>query len=260
MTKLNRTTLALLAAPLALGLASCGDDADTGTAGGDGTETIAEGSVVQDVAAPEGSSWMDTVVRTDAGGWLMGNPDAPIKLIEYGSVTCPACAAFAANGMEQLKSDYVESGRVAYEFRSVPIHGAMDLVLTRLLECAPVEAGPALADQIWLNLDQVTGGVQRNGQAVQDALTLPPEQRLVAFAERAGFYDFFKARGLGEEAARACLADNTAAENLANKLEEVNSADNVSRTPTFFVNGSEVQASQWPELEPILQRAGARAQ
>lgn len=257
MTTFNRTALALLAAPLALSLAACGDDANTGDAT---TGTVAEGNVVEPVAAPEGSSWMDTVARTDEGGWLMGNPDAPIKLIEYGSLTCPGCAAFAMDGMEQLKADYVDTGRVSYEFRSVPLHGAKDLVLTRLLECAPVEAGPALADQIWLNLQEVDGRLMQNMGPVQDALTLPPEQRLVAFAERAGFYDFFKARGIGEDAARACLADFPAAEALADKLEEVNTADNVSRTPTFFVNGNEVSAGRWVELEPILQRAGARAQ
>ena len=43
------------------------------------------------------SGRVTTVVRTPAGGYRQGNPDAPVKLIEYGSRTCPTCARFAAD-------------------------------------------------------------------------------------------------------------------------------------------------------------------
>ena len=46
--------------------------------------------------------------------------------------------------MQQLRDDYVNSGRVSYELRSVPLHGTIDLVLSRLLECAPKEAAHPL--------------------------------------------------------------------------------------------------------------------
>ncbi|ANU07544.1 thioredoxin domain-containing protein [Paraurantiacibacter namhicola] len=252
----SRIRMAAIGVPLALALAACGgsDDADGAAAG-----TIAQGEVAEAVAAPEGSQWIDVVSRTETGGWLMGNPDAPIKLIEYGSLTCGACAAFTAEGAEPLKSDYVNTGRVSFELRSMPLHGAIDLVLTRMLECAPVEAGPALADQVWLNLPEVYGGFQQNMEGAQQALTLAPEERLVQFAERTGFLDFFAARGIGKDAARTCLADADAAENLANTLQSAAEADNINKTPTFLINGTQVEASRWSELEPLLQRAGARS-
>ena len=44
--------------------------------------------------APAGKAWSDVVSATPDGGYRMGNPDAPLKLTEYASHTCGACAAF----------------------------------------------------------------------------------------------------------------------------------------------------------------------
>src|SRR5688500_2291328 len=132
MTRFRPLLLAVLAAPLALALAACGDSAVEG--GPPSAEPVAA------VPPPAGTTWADTVEITPEGGWLAGNPDAPVKLVEYGSLTCPACAAFSTSGMQPLREEYINSGRVSYELRSVPLHGAVDLVLTRLLECSPKEA------------------------------------------------------------------------------------------------------------------------
>ena len=106
--------LALVAAPLALGLAACGKDkgADAGLSG----EPIAK------IAPPAGKAWTDVVSKTPEGGYRMGNPDAPIKLVEYGSLSCPHCAHFAQEAFASLASDFVDSGRVSFEFRSFAIH------------------------------------------------------------------------------------------------------------------------------------------
>ena len=42
--------------------------------------------------AAAGRDWSAVVNRTTAGGFIMGNPDAKVKLVEYGSMTCPHCA------------------------------------------------------------------------------------------------------------------------------------------------------------------------
>ena len=56
-----------------------------------------------------------TVVATPEGGHRMGNPNAPIKLVEYGSRGCPVCGRFAAEGMEPLRTKYISTGKVSYE-------------------------------------------------------------------------------------------------------------------------------------------------
>lgn len=248
MPSLRRLALAFCAAPLALGLAACGS-------GGEGAP---EGEAVAKVAAPAGQQWNDVVTVTPEGGWLAGNPEAPIRLVEYGSLTCPACANFSVTGMQQLRDDYVNSGRVSYELRSVPIHGTIDLVLTRLLECAPKEAAHPLAEQLWGNLNAVIGPVQQNAAALEQALGLPENQRFVAYAEQSGLFEFFAARGVSRDQASQCLADYAAIESLAERLQAQSNKDSVQGTPTFFINGSRIDETDWTSVQAALQRAGAR--
>ena len=250
MTKLRQIALVSLAIPLALGLAAC----DSGTEG----EATTSAEPLADVAAPAGTEWRETVEVTPEGGYLVGNPDAPIQLVEYGSLTCPACAAFSQQASEKILGDYVNSGRVNFEFRSTLIHGGPDLVLTRLIGCGSEEAAVPLADQVWANLNDVTGPMQANAPALQQAMGLPEDQRFTAFAEAAGFLDFFATRGLSKDQARACLSDFAAMEALAEKLDAQAREDEVTRTPTFFLNGRMLDESSWADIEPMLQNAGAR--
>lgn len=251
MTFARRVALATIVAPLTLALAACG-----GTEADDGT--IAQAEAIAPIPAPAGTTWSEKTVVTPESGYLMGNPDAPIKLVEYGSLTCPGCAAFSAEASEELQAEYINSGRVSFEFRSFMIHGAPDMVLTRLAECGSPEAVIPLADQIWANIGTLVPAFQAAGQAGEQAMSLPPEQRFVAFADAANIYDFFAARGISRDQARTCLADTKAIERLANASQQNAEKDQVGGTPTFFVNGKRIDTNSWAGLEPVLQRAGAR--
>lgn len=252
MPSLRHTLSLVIAAPLALALAACGDKAGTGGTG----ETAAP---VAAVAAPAGTAWRDTVAVTEAGGHLVGNPNAPIKLVEYGSLTCPTCAAFSGEGMEPLLEKYIDSGRVSFELRNFAVHGPVDIVLARMARCGAPEAVVPLSDQVWKNLQALTGPLQANQAAAEQAMSLPMEQRFAALAEVGGFYEFFASRGISEDQARACLADVPSLEALANQTETFASEDKVTGTPTFTLNGRKLDGvNGWATLEPELQRAGAR--
>lgn len=249
MFSLRHLVFALCAAPLALGLAACGSGDETG---------LPAGEAVAQVAAPAGQQWTDVVAITPEGGWLAGNPEAPIKLLEYGSLTCPVCAAFSTAGMEQLREKYVNSGRVSYELRSLPVHGAVDLVLTRLLECAPKEAAHPLAEQLWANNAAVLGPIQENAAAIEQAMGLPENQRFIAYADRGGLLDFLAARGISRDQGAQCLSDAAAIKALAERLQAQADKDQITGTPTFFINGSRMDETGWAPVEAALQRAGAR--
>lgn len=241
-----------LTAPLALALAACGDK--------DATDpNAAAAAPVPTVPAPAGTTWRDTVALTPEGGHLVGNPNAPIKLVEYGSLTCPTCQRFAAEGMEPLLAKYVESGRVSFELRNFAVHGPVDILLARLVRCGTKEAVIPLSDQVWENLEALTGPLQANQAAVEKALSLPMNQRFEAMAQIAGLFDFFASRGISADQARACLADVPSLEKLANETDRAQRDDGVNGTPTFLLNGRKLDGiSVWSQLEPVLQRAGAR--
>lgn len=235
------------ALPLALALAACGGEA------GD----TPEGDVIAAIPAPDGASWTEMVTVTDDGGYLLGNPEAPLKVIEYGSLTCPACARFAEDGFDPLMEEYVSTGTVSFEFRSFIIHGALDLALTRLIGCSAPESAVPLSDEIWANLSEIQNRAYANQAALASIDSLPPEQRFVAYGEATGLYDFFAARGVSEDQARSCLGDFASLERLE-QLSKGYADSGINQTPTFMLNGAKVDANSWEGLEPALQRAGAR--
>ena len=238
-----------LIAPFALTLAACNGEAE-------GEDALA-GDAIAAVPAPAGTSWSETVNTSEEGGYVLGNPDAPLKLVEYGSLTCPACAAFAKDGMPDLVENYVNTGVVSFEFRSFIIHGPLDLTLTRLIGCSTPEAAIPLADQIWANLPAIQQRAYADQEALQSINNLPENERFVRFGELTGLYEFFAARGISEDQARQCLGDFASLERLA-KFSEAYSGDGINRTPTFELNGKVLEAGRWADLEPVLQRAGAR--
>lgn len=246
---MNRFQTIALATALSLGLAACGDDA-----GGDAT-TRAE--AYEPIAAPAGQTWTETAVETPEGGIRLGNPDAPVKLVEYVSLTCPACAAFAAEAAEPLR-EYVASGVVSYEMRN-QVHNAIDLALVRLTRCSgdPAATIP-LSEQVWANLQQIMAPVQQNPQALDNAMSLPEDQRFPALAESAGLADFFAARGIARDQQRQCLSDFSAMTAIAERSETQSEELDISGTPTFILNGRNIGTLGWAEVEANLQNAGAR--
>ncbi|WP_435417151.1 thioredoxin domain-containing protein [Parerythrobacter aurantius] len=249
MTILRRSLIATLAAPLALALAACGSDA--------GTEASLEGEPVAAVAPPAGKQWSEVTTVTQYDGYQIGNPDAPIKLVEYGSLTCGACANFTQTGFEQLREKYIDTGKVSFEVRN-QVHNGIDLILARLVRCSGPEAMVPLSEQVWMNLETVLGGAQQNQAGLEQAMALPESQRFAAAAEAAGLLDFFAARGLSRDQAKTCLADVDAVKAIADRSDKQSQEFDVTGTPTFFVNGRKVEENSWAKLEPILQRAGAR--
>lgn len=250
MTTISRGILSsAIAGTLALALAACGsaDEADTELAG----EAIAA------IPAPDGQEWTDVVAVTDDGGYLLGNPDAPLKLVEYASHTCGACANFSINGGPPLKKDYISTGVVSLELRNL-VRDPIDLTIATLVRCGQPENMHPLSDQAWIALNDIFANVNANGAAYEAATSLPSDQRFVAIGQAAGLVDFFAARGLSSEQAQTCLADGANVEAIASRSQQQAQEMEVNSTPTFFLNGRKLEVNQWPGLEPILQRAGAR--
>jgi protein-disulfide isomerase len=249
MTMTRLFSLPLIAlAPLML--AACGSEATP--EGG-----VPKGEALPAIAAPAGATWGDTVTTTPEGGYKVGNPDAPLKLVEYASHTCSHCADFAKAGKEQLKAKYVASGVVSFEQREVFLN-PFDVVIAGIAQCGTKEQFQPLSDQVWGNLEEVFRGFQSNPQAVEAAGQLPVNQRFAAIAEVSGLTQFFAARGVSADQAKTCLTDQARMEALVKTTETNSKKDEIQGTPTFFLNGQRLEGTTWEMIEPQLQRAGAR--
>ena len=247
--KTIRTASLALAATLALAACNSKDDAA-------GSE-VAEGKPVAAVPAPAGQAWSDVAAFTPEGGVVTGNPNAPIKLVEYASHTCSHCAEFAATGSEALRTKYVDTGKVSYELRN-QIHDPIDLTFAVLARCAGPEAFHAFAEQGWANLPKMFENVQANAAAMDGAMSQQGAARFDTIAQGAGLYDFFAQRGISRDQGKTCLANTDTATKIAANSDTQSNELNVTGTPTFFINGRNVGTQTWATLEPMLQRAGAR--
>ena len=239
-----------LAAPLALALSACSGDAE-------GEDGDFSGEPIAAIPAPDGAEWIDTVSVTEDGGFKVGNPEAPINLVEYASHTCGACANFAQQAKETLKSKYIGSGVVSFEQREL-IRNFEDLIIATMVQCGPKERMQPLSDIAWQEFDTVFGALQANAAAVQATDSLPNDQKFAAAAEAAGLTEFFASRGLSADQAKSCLADTEKVRKIAETSDQQAEKFSISGTPTFLINGKRVEAGSWADLEPILQSAGAR--
>jgi protein-disulfide isomerase len=246
---LGRLALAFAVAPLALGLAACGKKDGEAATGGD---------KIAPIAAPAGKAWADTVSKTADGGYLMGNPQAPIKLVEYGSLSCPHCAKFAQEGYDQLVNEFVGSGRVSYEFRSFAIH-PQDVPLTVLAQCGQAEAFFPLIHQIYTNFDALNAPLADQAVMAKANATsqIAPPQRFVALADALGYTEFFAQRGVAVDQSKACLLNPANAKSVADNAQKY-SDSGITGTPSLVVNGTKVDSTEWAETRKALQAAGAR--
>ena len=251
-----RIKLALALIPALFALASCGGD-DKGN-----SSAAVSAAPVASVTAPAGKAWVDTITKTKDGGYLQGNPNAPIKLVEYGSRNCPYCGLFGRTAPEPLRKNYISTGKVSWEFRDFLIHGAPDLAAALLNQCVPDESFFSMLDQYFENQEQFLSRteqlVKTNPQLVQQLQGQAAPQAAVGFAEALGMIDFMKQRGVPEAKARECLADQKKIDAIAKVNADAATVYGVSGTPSFFINGKKVEAGSWEQLEPLLKAAGAR--
>ncbi|MDG5488631.1 DsbA family protein [Sphingomonas sp. BGYR3] len=236
----------ILALPLVL--VACG--------GGAEGNVVAEGPV-EAAPPPAGQNWTTTVARTPEGGVRLGNPNAPLKLVEYGSRTCPTCARFALEGMEPLKANYISTGKVSFEFREFPVHGVVDLAPILLGNCVPDTAFFPVLDQMMANQSAFIAKQSTISEQRAQALQNDPNALAAYIGETMGYVDFIKQRGVPEAKAKACLADKAAIERLTKQTQAATTEFKVNGTPAFLLNGRSIDASAWSQVEAALKAAGA---
>lgn len=232
---------------LALAVAACGDKT---------SPPAADASSGPAVAAPAGQKWVDVVAATPEGGFRMGNPDAKVKLVEFASLTCPHCREFHEAAAATIKSKYVASGNVSYEYRNFVLNGP-DYAATVLARCQGAAAFFGLLDNFYTDQAGWTEPFGRIPKADQDALSkLPEDQAIARMAELGGLADYMKLRGIPRAKYDQCLADPVQLKAVNDLRNQAVNEYKLTGTPTFIINGAVQEAVYtWADLEPRLQTA-----
>jgi protein-disulfide isomerase len=213
--------------------------------------------VITQATPPPGGNWTDVVNATSAG-FMVGNPNAKVKLIEIGSLSCPHCKAFEDEGLPTLLGKYVKSGQVSWEFRPYVIHGPIDMAADLVVRCNGPKTFYPLVQAIYKDQAVWMGKVEA---APQDKLTqiqnLPTDQVFVAMANFLGLQDWAAARGVPKAKTNQCLSDQKMIDKEVQLTADVNTQyPAFEGTPSFIINGTLLQqTADWEKLQPQLDAA-----
>jgi protein-disulfide isomerase len=143
----------------------------------------------------------------------LGEPNAPVTIVEYASMTCPHCATFHEKTYPELKKKYIDTGKVRFIFREFPLDqlAAAGFMLAR---CAGEGKYFPMIETLFHQ--QKEWAVQR---------PLPPLQ---AIAKQAGFT---------QQSFEQCLSNQKLLDDIEQVRDRGAKQFGVSSTPTFFVNG-----------------------
>ena len=164
-------------------------------------------------SAPQAPQYIDVSEDDDP---VLGDPDAPITIIEFSDYQCPFCERFFQQTLPSIKSDYIDDGKAKLVYRDFPLpfHPNAD--------DAAVAANCAGEQGKYFEMHDKLFEAQAAWSGLQDP--------------NAEFTGYAKGLGLDEKKFTNCLADpKVKAEIQADATDGAQAG--VSGTPSFFVNG-----------------------
>ncbi len=221
------------------------------------------GSSAADAAAAPGATaeasatdWTTVVSATEDGGYRMGNPDARVKLVEFGSYTCSHCGDFYKDAVAHLEPEYVKTGKVSYEFRPFMLN-IYDFAATKLAMCQGTERFFNWTNELYGNQEGWIEPFTKITEAeVAPLRSLPLGQQVRGLALAGQLNVFAARRGLPTAEFDKCLADEEQMESLANLQQKAVETYRIEGTPTFLLNGKKVDnATTWAQLKPKIDEA-----
>ena len=145
---------------------------------------------------------------------VLGNPDAPVTIIEYASLTCPHCADFHSGILPELKKRFIEGGKVRLVMRDFPLD-RVALQAHTIARCAPKGQYFPLLDALFRSQD-------RWARAANPTAALAGIARL---------------SGMTEETIGACLNSEALQRSVLEDRLTGERMHQVQSTPTFVING-----------------------
>lgn len=206
------------------------------------------------IAAAAPRPWTAVAAPVATGSYLIGNPRARVKLVEYVSYTCPHCAHYAAQSEKPLDA-MVRSGRVSVEVRN-QVHDGLDLVAATLARCAGPAAFPRLHRALFAQQQQWFERAAEWQQGNAERMSAWPQlAQMKAIAEGGGLTAIARDAGAPAGAIAACFATDAQVKRV---LAVSNATSQVPGTPAFEINGRLIHNVDWAKLEPQLRAAGAK--
>ena len=164
-----------------------------------------------------------SVLEIKDNDFVIGDKDAPITIIEYASMSCSHCASFHNSTLNDLKTEYIDTGKVRFVFRDFPFNYPA-LLGSMMMRCIPNEVRYDYMNALYLL--QKSWVVRENATTMQE------------------LYKIMQSGGMTKDEFDACYSN----EQLENEiLEGVIAAQkefNIRSTPSFLVNGKLIEGNK----------------
>lgn len=219
--------------------------------------TVSEQPVkITQATPPPGGDWTEVVNETPAA-FMMGNPNAKVKLIEIGALTCPHCREFDEQGGQTLVDKYVKSGQVSWEFRTYLLNG-FDIPAALIARCNGAKTYFPLVRAMYKDQPLWVGKIQAAPPAqLQQLQNLPKNQQFVAMGKITGLQEWAAARGVPQAKSNQCLSDEKKIDQIVELSGDVMAQyPDFTGTPSFVLNGTLLKdVHTWEALKPQLDAA-----
>lgn len=198
-------------------LAACSESSDQGDAQ-DAAQT-AEPAVqteAVDVASKTEGTWGDLVY---------GDPNAPVTIIEYASLTCPHCARFALETFPKLKEQFLDTGKAKLVYRNF-IMNRVDIAASAAARCGNDETTKKLMKVFF-------------ARQYDWARSESPLDELASLARRAG---------ISRTQFDRCVSNEDMLKHLMQMTMDGQKEYDINSTPSFIVNGKQLEYRTHEEI------------
>jgi protein-disulfide isomerase len=148
----------------------------------------------------------------------LGNPKAPITMVEYAAPSCPHCAHFDMTMFPQLKKDYIDTGKVFYVFRVFPL-SQVDVAAEAMARCLPADNYFQFIDLLFRNQDKW----DPDGYQIPDV--------------HAALVNMGQIAGMSASQVDSCIGNQAAQKRATDVGQYAQTTYGINGTPTFLVNG-----------------------
>lgn len=164
---------------------------------------------------------------------ILGNPDAPVKISEHSSFTCPHCATFHKENFKKIKADFIDTGIAYLVFDDFP-RNKFDLQIGAIARCVPEES--------YFKFIQLLFETQRDWL----------DDDYVSYITQNA-----KMTGASEKMIAACLESEELQEALAKNRQKTMEAHEITGTPAIVINDTVVMnaLTPYPTIKIAIEKA-----
>lgn len=203
-------------------------------AGGFALWSAGSNAPVAQALAPLAANAQETApaAAVEVQDYGLGPVDAKVKIVEYASFTCPHCAHFHADVWPKLKADYIDTGKIRFEYREV-YFDRYGLWAAMMARCG--------GELRYFGITDILFDTQKDWAGTDDPNAVVENLKKIG-----------RTAGMDDAALDVCMKDAATAEALVAHFETNFKADGIEGTPSFMINGVKHSNMTYEDMKAVI--------